>query len=53
MLKIGVLQFERIEGPLDEIDAARESIVALPQLEPAADAGIAISGRTPSMWLCR
>ena len=38
-VEIGVLEFERIEGPLDQFDAARERVLALAQLQPAADAG--------------
>ena len=35
-----VLEFQRIEGPLDQFDSAFEGFLALPQLEPPPDAGI-------------
>ena len=35
-----VLDFERIEGPLDQLDPARQRVVALRQLQPAAHAGV-------------
>ncbi len=45
MLKIGVLELERIEGPLDQIDAAAKRFFALAQLEPAPDSVVAILGQ--------
>src|SRR5579864_8297129 len=42
-IEIRVLDFERIEGPLDELDTARESVFALLELE--ANALIAILRR--------
>ena len=38
-VEVGVFNFERIEGPLDEFDAARESVFALFEFQLAADAG--------------
>ena len=43
-IEIGVLEFERIEGPLDHVEAAGEGVFALGEFEHAACAGIAILG---------
>src|SRR5215469_7994177 len=44
-VEIGVLDLERIEGPLDQIDVARDCVFALPQLEPPADARVPEFGK--------
>src|SRR5688500_9832610 len=41
-IEISVLQLDRIEGPLDEVDAARECVLALRNLEQASHAVVAI-----------
>src|ERR1700722_5443328 len=41
-VEVGISQFERIEGPLDEADIARKSLFALEELEPSADATVAV-----------
>ena len=39
---MGVARFERIEGPFDKANVARESFVALEEFQHAADAAIAV-----------
>ena len=41
-VEVGVLGFERIEGPFDETDVAPESVFTLSQFEMTADAAIAM-----------
>ena len=42
-VEVGVLGFEGVEGPLDEVDAGGEGEFALAELEEAADAGVAVA----------
>src|SRR5262249_48116604 len=41
-VEVGVLDFERIEGPLDEVDVPVESFVSLRELELASYSAIAV-----------
>src|SRR5580698_5627346 len=41
-VEVGISQFERIEGPLDEADISGESFFALEKLELSTDAAVAI-----------
>src|SRR3989442_3812727 len=44
-VEVGVSWFERVEGPLDEPNAATNGLLALEQLQLAADAAITILGQ--------
>src|SRR5580765_6452514 len=41
-IEIGILGYQRIESPLDEIDASCQCVCSLIELQPATDAGIAV-----------
>src|SRR5580698_8115880 len=41
-VEVGISQFERIEGPLDEADISGESFCALEKLELSTDAAVAV-----------
>ena len=41
-VEVSVFGFEGIEGPLDKTDATAEGIFALEELQPAADAAVAV-----------
>src|SRR5258708_3970440 len=42
---MGVADLQRIEGPLHQIEASGDGVVALGELEAAADAGVAVLGQ--------
>ena len=46
-VEVGVLDLQRIEGPLDQLDALLQRDLALKQLEPRADTGIPMRPGAP------
>src|SRR5438128_10684556 len=41
-IQIGIFYFQRIKGPLDQLETARDGVLALKQLDAAAKPGIAV-----------
>src|SRR5207248_11325134 len=44
-IEVGVLDFERVEGPLDELDSAGDRVFALADLQASSHAQIPVFGK--------